>query len=125
VPHLVRGNQRPGAAPEEVGGHAVEVILINLALAVLPTLLRLVSKLATAMAQAIEQLKQASATSTGAGTVVSSVGQAPSEGASASKEFKQGEEPGCLDCMRDKDFCPDCTDGDLYVSPDAGEGYGR
>ncbi len=82
--------------------------LAQLALAVLPTLLRAVSKLAAAMAQAIEQLKAA------AGTATSTVGQAPS-----------GKEPGCLDCMQDKDRCPDCTDGDLYVSPDTGGGYGR
>lgn len=33
-------------------------------------------------------------------------------------EFKQGEESVCYDCMRDKDNCPDCCDGDLYLSPD-------
>ena len=34
------------------------------------------------------------------------------------KEFKQGEEKICEDCRRDKDDCPDCCDGDLYLSPD-------
>jgi hypothetical protein len=24
----------------------------------------------------------------------------------------------CQDCMRDRDMCPDCCDGDLYRSPD-------
>ena len=36
-------------------------------------------------------------------------------------EFKQGEEKICYDCMRDKDNCPDCCDGDLYLSPDSYE----
>ena len=37
------------------------------------------------------------------------------------KEFVQGEEPVCCDCRKDRDYCPDCCDGDLYVSPDAYE----
>jgi hypothetical protein len=48
----------------------IKLWLIQLALAVLPTLLRWVSGLAAAMAHAIEQLKAGAATST--------VGQAPS-----------------------------------------------
>jgi hypothetical protein len=24
----------------------------------------------------------------------------------------------CCDCMRDRDSCPDCCNGDLYLSPD-------
>ncbi len=38
-------------------------------------------------------------------------------------EFKQGEEPLCYDCMRDRDSCPDCCDGNLYLSPDSYEAY--
>ena len=34
-------------------------------------------------------------------------------------DFSQGEESICYDCMRDKDNCPDCCNGDLYRSPDA------
>lgn len=39
------------------------------------------------------------------------------------KEFVQGEELVCCDCQKDKDYCCDCCDGDLYVSPDAYERY--
>jgi hypothetical protein len=27
------------------------------------------------------------------------------------------EESVCLDCQRDKDDCPDCDNGDKYISP--------
>ena len=27
----------------------------------------------------------------------------------------------CRDCQMDKDNCPDCCEGDLYISPDAYE----
>ena len=37
------------------------------------------------------------------------------------REFKQGEDRICYDCMRDKDNCPDCCEGDLYRSPDSYE----
>ena len=41
------------------------------------------------------------------------------------KEFAQGEESICYDCMRSRDNCPDCCDGDLYRSPDSYESYER
>ena len=40
-------------------------------------------------------------------------------------EFKQGEETMCVDCRRDKDDCPDCYKGDLYISPDSYEKYDK
>ena len=39
------------------------------------------------------------------------------------KEWKPGEEKICEDCRRDKDYCCDCVDGDLYISPDSYEKY--
>jgi hypothetical protein len=33
-------------------------------------------------------------------------------------KFEIGKEKICGDCMKDKDFCPDCCDGDSYKSPD-------
>lgn len=31
-------------------------------------------------------------------------------------------ESACVDCQRDKDLCPDCDNGDKYISPDLIEG---
>jgi len=45
------------------------------------------------------------------------------EGDDTKVEFIQGEESICYDCYRDRDRCPDCCDGDLYVSPDDYERY--
>lgn len=44
--------------------------------------------------------------------------------ASAHRAFAQGEDYLCEDCQQDKDNCPDCCDGDLYLSPDAYEMFG-
>ena len=37
----------------------------------------------------------------------------------AEYDGEPGEWAICSDCMRDKDYCPDCCDGDLYCSPDS------
>ncbi len=29
------------------------------------------------------------------------------------------ESKQCDDCMKDRDYCPDCCDGNLYKSPDS------